>query len=102
MIYFTLLYIIVAIQLVLPICDWLGSTLTIVLSILLYLVIFIVMGHSIIIISLLMLLFIITTPYPRKPLTDYLSEKLGNNTNSDNGNNDQSLGARIMYYFFPF
>lgn len=97
MLYFILLYVIILLQLAIPVCDWIGTWLTITLTTIAYIVIFILLGHSLIVVTFLVLLFVITTPYPRKPLIDFLTNRLVEPSDEPN-----TFGRRIKQYFVPF
>lgn len=95
MLYFILLYIIITIELILPLCDWLGYWLVLVLSTTSYLIIFYVIGNEFVTVILLTILFTITTPYPRYILMNSLSSKLG-------GVSTDTFIDRLKTFFLPF
>lgn len=89
MFYFALLYVIIILQILIPIRDKAYDL--ILLTITGYFAFFIVIGNSVIISILLTIVFAITTPYPRTPLMSYLSRSFGNTPRN-----------ALMLYMFPF
>lgn len=97
MLYFTVLYIIVFLQFLVPLPKWIGMELTLLLSTIIYIIAFLLLGHTLIITGLLVLLFTISTPYPRQPLLRFLGLKI-------TGINEveTSFMNQIINYLLPF
>ena len=97
MLYIAAMYIVVCLQLIIPIYLFIGHTLTIIISTILYFLVFAMLGNSIEVTLWLTFLFLLVSPYLRIPLYQHLKSKIITNQEDNN-----SMIFRLRNYFIPF
>lgn len=87
----------VYIQLLIPIYMFLGNTITIIITPIIYAIIFYLLGNPIEIIIVLTILFTLGSPYLRIPMYEYLMPRI-----STPDTKDHTMLSRVKNYFLPF